>query len=273
MMKTILLDKQKPAAPAPVKAVEQSCVTCGGAHSYRNCPATDGNNYRDNIQEYVSQAAAANFNQGSTSYRPQMVANQVRPPGFPPIQNNQNNQNRFNENRGNNFNQNRGNNFNENRGSNFNPNRGNYNQGPIYQPQANQPPVYQAPPHQAPAPAPQPQGVSKDDFNNYVTANDAVVKNIQNQNQNTQNQLASLTNSNLEIKSLLETLLRANANTASTSSSGSLPGNTIANPRGDMKDLTTRSGVSYDGPQIPPPMVEVDTEVTKDTVLPSTEDI
>ncbi|GJW46026.1 reverse transcriptase domain-containing protein [Tanacetum coccineum] len=57
-------------APAPVKAVEQSCVTCGGAHSYRNCPATDSNNYRDNIQEYVSQAAAANFNQGNFRYRP-----------------------------------------------------------------------------------------------------------------------------------------------------------------------------------------------------------
>ncbi|GKG18671.1 hypothetical protein Tco_0372969 [Tanacetum coccineum] len=52
MMKTILLDKQKSTAPAPVKAVKQSCVTCGGAHSYHNCPATDGNNYRDNIQEY-----------------------------------------------------------------------------------------------------------------------------------------------------------------------------------------------------------------------------
>ncbi|GJS41781.1 reverse transcriptase domain-containing protein [Tanacetum coccineum] len=65
MMKTMLIDKQKAQAPAPVKAVEQSCVTCGGAHSYRNCPATDGNVYRDNIQEYVSQAAAANFNQGN----------------------------------------------------------------------------------------------------------------------------------------------------------------------------------------------------------------
>ncbi|GJY73589.1 reverse transcriptase domain-containing protein [Tanacetum coccineum] len=65
----------------------------------------------------------------------------------------------------------------------------------------------------------------------------------------------------------------ANANTASTSSSGSLPSNTVANPKGDLKAITTRSGVSYDGPQIPPPMVEVDTKVTKDTVLPSTEDI
>ncbi|GJR17708.1 hypothetical protein Tco_0966235 [Tanacetum coccineum] len=63
MMKTMLIDKQKAQAPVPVKAVEQSCVTCGGAHSYRNCPTTDGNMYRDNIQEYVSQAAAANFNQ------------------------------------------------------------------------------------------------------------------------------------------------------------------------------------------------------------------
>ncbi|GJR15326.1 reverse transcriptase domain-containing protein [Tanacetum coccineum] len=72
MMKTMLVEKQKAQAPAPVKAVEQSCVTCGGAHSYRNCPATDGNIYQDNIQEYVSQAAAANFNQGNTNSRPPM---------------------------------------------------------------------------------------------------------------------------------------------------------------------------------------------------------
>ncbi|GJY69429.1 reverse transcriptase domain-containing protein [Tanacetum coccineum] len=82
MMKTMLIDKQKAQAPAPVKAVEQSCVTCGGAHSYRNCPATDGNVNRDNIQEYVSQAAAANFNQGNTNPRPpNRVSNQMAPPG------------------------------------------------------------------------------------------------------------------------------------------------------------------------------------------------
>nr|GEX95601.1 reverse transcriptase domain-containing protein [Tanacetum cinerariifolium] len=44
-----------------------------------------------------------------------------------------------------------------------------------------------------------------------------------------------------------------NSNSASTSSSGTLPSNTIANPRSDLKSITTRSGVSYDGPQIPPP--------------------
>ncbi|GKA39541.1 reverse transcriptase domain-containing protein [Tanacetum coccineum] len=70
MVKALLLDKQKSQAPATIKAVEESCVTCGGAHSYRNCPTTDGNNYRDNIQEYVSQAAAVNYNQGNTGYRP-----------------------------------------------------------------------------------------------------------------------------------------------------------------------------------------------------------
>ncbi|GJV63658.1 reverse transcriptase domain-containing protein [Tanacetum coccineum] len=130
MVRALILDKKNQTpAPASVKAIEQSCVTCGGGHSYQNCPATDGNIYRDNIQEYVSQAAAVNYNQGNASYRPQMVANQIRPPGFPPMQNHQNNQNR-----GINFNQNRGNNLNQNRGNNF-------NQGQVYQPQAPVPPA------------------------------------------------------------------------------------------------------------------------------------
>ncbi|GJY45724.1 hypothetical protein Tco_0434787 [Tanacetum coccineum] len=84
-----------------------------------------------------------------------MVANQIRPPSFPPIQNNQN---RFNPNQGNNFNQNRGTNFNQNR---------NFNQGQVYQPSTIQTPVYQAPTQQM-------QGVSKTNFENYVKANDAV---------------------------------------------------------------------------------------------------
>ncbi|GKE12061.1 reverse transcriptase domain-containing protein [Tanacetum coccineum] len=80
MMKTLILDKQKSQAPAPLKAVEEKCVTCGGAHSHSHCPATDGKVYRDNIQEYVSQAAMANFNQGNTGYRAP-IANQIRPLG------------------------------------------------------------------------------------------------------------------------------------------------------------------------------------------------
>nr|GEU78178.1 reverse transcriptase domain-containing protein [Tanacetum cinerariifolium] len=67
--------------------------------------------------------------------------------------------------------------------------------------------------------------------------------------------------------------------TASTSSSRPLPSNTIANPRGDLKAITTRSGVSYDGPPIPhpfcslPKVVKRVPEVTKDTVQPSTKNI
>ncbi|GKC50413.1 reverse transcriptase domain-containing protein [Tanacetum coccineum] len=245
MVKALLLDKRNQSqAPATIKAVEESCVTCGGAHSHRNCPATNGNVYRDNIQEYVSQAAAVNYNQGNTGYRPQMVANQIRPPGFPPIQQNQgSNQNRWNQPQ----NQNRGNNF---------------NQGPVFRPQVHQPPVYQAPPYQAPAP--QAHGVSKADFESYVKANDAVMQNMQ-------GQVGQMTN----ITDLLTKLV--NSNTASTSRSGSLPGNTVANPKGDVKAIITRSGVSYNRPQMPPPIsslpkeVETKPEVTKDktkTTLP-----
>ncbi|GKE97724.1 hypothetical protein Tco_0021075, partial [Tanacetum coccineum] len=241
MVKALLLDKKNQSqAPATVKAVEESCVTCGGAHSYRNCPATDGNVYRDNIQEYVSQAAATNFNQGNTGYRAP-IANQIRPPSFPPVQQNQgNNQNCYNQNRGN-----------------------NYNQGQIYRPPINQPPVHQAPPYQAPAP--QTQGVSKDDFQNYVKANDAVMRNMQNQNQNLQNQMTNLTD-------MLSKFV--NSNTASTSGSGTLPSNTITNQKVDLKGITTRSGVAYQGPTIPntsspPKVVEHETEVTKNTVPPT----
>nr|GFC52044.1 hypothetical protein [Tanacetum cinerariifolium] len=84
MVRALLLDKKNQSSGlaqsstlAPVKAAESNCVTCGGTHSYQNCPATNGNVYRDNIQEYVSQAAAANYIQGNTSFRPQMVANQI----------------------------------------------------------------------------------------------------------------------------------------------------------------------------------------------------
>nr|GEX77573.1 reverse transcriptase domain-containing protein [Tanacetum cinerariifolium] len=50
MVKALLLDKKSQnQSPAPIKAVEESFVTCGGAHSHHNCPATNGNNYRDNI--------------------------------------------------------------------------------------------------------------------------------------------------------------------------------------------------------------------------------
>nr|GFA72488.1 reverse transcriptase domain-containing protein [Tanacetum cinerariifolium] len=239
--------KSQNQSPAPVKAVKESCVTCNGAHSYRNFPANDGNVYRDNIQEFVSQAFAFNYNQGNTSNRTLMMSNQNRPPCFPSVPNNQNVQ-RYNQNR---FipNQNRGNNF---------------NQGHVYQPSVFQPPAYRAPAYQALSP--QSQGVSKEDFSAYVKNNDAVMRNMQTQGQNMQNQLTNLT--------YLITKF-VNSNSASTSSSNTLPSNIIANPRSDLKAITTRSGVSYDGPQILPStsflpkVVEDEPEVTKDTVNPT----
>ncbi|GJY62513.1 reverse transcriptase domain-containing protein [Tanacetum coccineum] len=84
MVKALLLEKKNQTqALTPVKAVEESCVTCGGTHSYLNFPTSDGIVYRDNIQEYVSQAAAANFNQGNSGYRAP-IANQIRPSGTLP---------------------------------------------------------------------------------------------------------------------------------------------------------------------------------------------
>ncbi|GJR24517.1 hypothetical protein Tco_0973044 [Tanacetum coccineum] len=55
-------------------------------------------------------------------------------------------------------------------------------------------------------------------------------------------------------------------NTNQASSSSSLPSNTIPNPRNEAKAITTRSGVSYDGPPIPPPVVE------KEKTKPKTKD-
>ncbi|GJR00115.1 reverse transcriptase domain-containing protein [Tanacetum coccineum] len=168
-------------------------------------------------------AAAANFNQANSGYRPPMVSNQIRPPGFPPVQNpHANNQNNFN--RGNNFNQNR---------KQFQQRSDLSNLSNVNQP-VNQPVAHQGP-------APQTHGVSKTDFERYVTAIDAVLRNMQNQ--------------------------------ASTSGSGTLLGNTVTNLKEDLKGITTRSSVTIQGPKA----VNHDAEVTKDTMPPanngSTEDV
>ncbi|GJR83365.1 reverse transcriptase domain-containing protein [Tanacetum coccineum] len=232
MMKTMLIDKQKAQAPAPVKAVEQSCVTCGGAHSYRNCPATDGNVNRDNIQEYVSQAAAANFNQGNTNPRPpNRVSNQMAPPGFAPVQNN--GQNRFNQN------QNQGNNF--NRGNNF--------QG--FQNQVNHVPNqgFQNQPFQAHNNQFQ-QGIPSE-ITSYMKANESIVRNMQGQINEIRSTLTKQEenlwkNLNDDMQSILGSFFQNQAST-----SGTLPSNIIPNPKGEMKAITTRSGVAYEGPSIP----------------------
>ncbi|GJZ55142.1 reverse transcriptase domain-containing protein [Tanacetum coccineum] len=86
-----------------------------------------------------------------------------------------------------------------------------------------------------------------------------------------------MSNQTNELKNMMASFFQMN--TASSSGSGSLPSNTVANPRGDLKAITTRSGISYDGPPIPPPLsplpkvVEREPEVIKDTVQLSTKNI
>ncbi|GJR04073.1 reverse transcriptase domain-containing protein [Tanacetum coccineum] len=69
---------KKVVTPATVKAVEESCVTCGGAHAYYNCPNTDNN------QSSVC-AATGTYNQVAP---PNRASNYMTPPGFVPVQNN-----------------------------------------------------------------------------------------------------------------------------------------------------------------------------------------
>ncbi|GJZ84797.1 reverse transcriptase domain-containing protein [Tanacetum coccineum] len=212
------------------------------------CPATDGNTfsgYQDNIQGYVS-AAAVNYNQGNAGYRPQSVANQIRPSGFAQP-NVQNNQTRYNQ--------------------GYNQDRGNYQGNQNYQ-----------------APIQQTQVAPLNELSNYKKINEANMKAMQNQINNVKNELrnemqssiqTSMSNQTNELKNMMASFFQMNT---ASSSSGSLPSNTVANPRGDLKAITTRSGVYYDVPLIPPPfsplkVVEREPEVTKDMVQLSIEDI
>ncbi|GJT28356.1 reverse transcriptase domain-containing protein [Tanacetum coccineum] len=228
-MTTILKQFQATPPPASVKAVEEICVTCGGAHPYYQCLAADDNTFlefRDNIQGYVS-AAAVNYNQGNSGYRPPGVANQTRPPGFAQP-NVQNNQNRFSQPQG----YNRGNNFNQN---------------------ANYQALIQ-----------QNQSVPLSEFEKIKKTNEANMKAMQNQINNVKNELrnemqnsiqTSMSNQTNELKNMMESFLQMN--TASTSGTGSLPSNIVANPKGELESITTRSGLVLDGPtvHISPPFV------------------
>nr|GEW78640.1 reverse transcriptase domain-containing protein [Tanacetum cinerariifolium] len=97
--------------------------------------------------------------------------------------------------------------------------------------------------------------------------NDVSLKAMQNQIDMVKNELrnemktsiqTSLSNQTNEIKNMMASLLQMN--TASTSGSGSLPGNTVANPKGELKSITTRSGLVTDGPTIPTPPKSVNPE-------------
>nr|GEV87448.1 reverse transcriptase domain-containing protein [Tanacetum cinerariifolium] len=111
---------------------------------------------------------------------------------------------------------------------------------PAYQAPAYQALVYQTPVHQPQIP--QPHVVTTNEFTNFMKANDSILNNMQ-------TNITSLTNSNLELKNLFGQFMKMN--TASSSSSGTLPGNTITNPKEELNGITTRSGTAYQGPTIP----------------------
>ncbi|GJY21493.1 reverse transcriptase domain-containing protein [Tanacetum coccineum] len=142
---------KKVVTPAPVKAVEESCVTCGNAHSWYNCLATDNN-------QASVYATTGTYNQVNP---PNRVSNQMAPPGFALVQNNT--QNRFNHN------QVQGNNF---WGNNFHGNQG-------FQNQNNHAPNIQNQPFQVPNNQVQ-QDISND-FSSYKRNNDQMLRNMQNQ--------------------------------------------------------------------------------------------
>nr|GEU34607.1 reverse transcriptase domain-containing protein [Tanacetum cinerariifolium] len=141
---------KKIVTPAPVKAVEESCVTCGGNHAYYNCPNT-------NLNQPSVCVAMGTYNKVAPQNR---ASNYIALPSFAPMQNGQNR-----------------------------------------------------------------------DFQTHL------------------------------FKFLI---IRFNKNQSSTS--GTLPSNTIPTSKGKMKAITTRSGVAYEGPLISTPkkVVEQETKETTD---------
>nr|GEW41733.1 hypothetical protein [Tanacetum cinerariifolium] len=146
---------------AGAKAVEKTCVTCGGAHAYYECIATDSN---------LSSVCVAtgSYNQVSP---PNRASHQIPPPGFALVQNNPN---RFNQNQG---------------------------QDKLFE-------------------------LAKVPLNENCSA--------------------------MLLKKLPEKLGDSgNFFQNQPSTSGTLPSNNVPNPKGEMKAVTTCSGLAYEGPSIP----------------------
>nr|GEZ91633.1 reverse transcriptase domain-containing protein [Tanacetum cinerariifolium] len=231
LMRVLLVNQQ-------VKAVTPNYETCGGPHSFSDCPATVGNT--QNVYAagaYQGNSYQPQGNQNLPSYHSD---NYLGPPGF--------NQNQNCNNQNHNF-------------KNQNRNQGNHHPQGITRKETN-----------SSRELTKPQVVTTNEFTNFMKANDAIIKNMQ-------TNMTSLKNSNLELKNMFGQFIKMN--TASFSGSKTLPGNTITNPKEDLKGITTRSGTTFRGPTIPTttslPVVEHEIEASKDTVHPtnngSTEDV
>nr|GFA50048.1 hypothetical protein [Tanacetum cinerariifolium] len=201
-----------------VKAFTPNFETCGGPHSYNDCPIIVG--HTQNV--YATRAYQGNSyqHQGNCNLLSYRSENYLELLGFNQNQNRNNqNQNFLNQNRS----------YGIPQGNNQERNQ--FFQGASHGP--NPPPAYQAPSYQAPVHQPsirQPQVMTTNEFTNYMKANDDILKNIQ-------TNITSLTNSNLELKNMFGQFMKMN--TASSSGSGTLPSNTITRPKEDLKGITT----------------------------------
>nr|GEW99010.1 reverse transcriptase domain-containing protein [Tanacetum cinerariifolium] len=198
-----LLLMNKATQQATVKAIKETCVTCGGPHPYYECLATGGNTFD-------ACAAVGRYNKGG---------------------------------------------FNQQKEKNFN--QGNNN----YQTSNNQAPIRPS--------------------NDFMKTNDVNLRAMKNQISNMKTELknefqTTMKNKNNKLKNMmindLKNMMSRFIQMQSPSGLGSLPSNTVANPRGNLKAISTQSGVAYKGPVIPPTSsslpkeVEQESKVTKGKV-------
>nr|GEZ13351.1 reverse transcriptase domain-containing protein [Tanacetum cinerariifolium] len=220
----------------------RSRVTDVRANANAPPPSASHSNSFDLQLIAASLEAVGNFIQNR-----QNVSNQMRPPGFNQPGQQINSQNRF---QGNNLNQNQ----------NRQP-----NQGAIYQNRPQQNLNFQA--------LPQQNTVTQGKFEAYTTSNDANINNLQlkfdNFQRNQQDFQKKFEQKQDDFQNQMMHFMQNLYNKPSSSSS--LPSNTIPNPKGEAKAITTRSGMSYKEPPIAPPGVDQQEpiEETTDTELPS----
>ncbi|GJU83911.1 reverse transcriptase domain-containing protein [Tanacetum coccineum] len=221
---TIIKNKSKVRTSRNKLIVSKVSTTTSSSSPSPDCLAADGNTFN-------AYAAVGTYNQGGNGYRPQgdpnyRASNQMGPPGFPSpnVQNSQNyNQNRYNQNQGNYQAPN-----NQGRGQNFNQGNNNY-----------QALNFQAPNYQA-------QVGPSNELTNYMKSNEATLRAMQTQMTNMKTELRNefkssldtrtnkIENQNNQIMNMLTNLTMQKQN---PSGSGSLPSNTVANPRGSTAHI------------------------------------
>ncbi|GJW52179.1 hypothetical protein Tco_0093530 [Tanacetum coccineum] len=118
------------------------------------------------------------------------------------------------------------------------------------------------------------------ELTSYMKSNEATLRAMQTQMTNMKTELRNefkstidartnkIENQNNQIMNIL-----TNMQNQTPRSQESLPSNTIANPKGDVKAITTRSGVAYDGPSILPTPSPLPKEVKRETKATKDKDV